>query len=57
MQTCVSIGGSPGLVVMGGDSRPIDCGFVSQHRIPDGHFSHTYIAVKNCYIFLKRPKI
>ena len=30
---------SPGLVVMGGDSRSEGCGLESQHRILDGHFS------------------
>ena len=34
--TCQS--NEPGLVVMGGDSRPRGCGFESQHRILDGHF-------------------
>ena len=33
-------GGSPGLVVMGGDSRSEGCGFESQCHILDGHFSH-----------------
>ena len=32
--------GSPGLVVMGGDSRSEGCGFESQCHILDGHFSH-----------------
>ena len=27
--------------VMGGDSPSEGCGFKSQHRILDGHFSHT----------------
>ena len=31
------MGGSPGLVVMGVDSRSKDRGFESQHRILDGH--------------------
>ena len=35
-------GGSPGLVVMGGDSRSKGRGFESRHRILDGHF-FTYI--------------
>ena len=36
------MGGSPGLVVMGGDSRSEGRGFESQCRILDGHdiFSH-----------------
>ena len=32
-----SYGGSPGLVVMGGDSRSEGRGFKSGHRIMDGH--------------------
>ena len=31
------VGGSPGLVVMGGDSRLKGRGFESWHRILDGH--------------------
>ena len=31
------LGGSPGLVVMGGDSRPKGRGFESRRRILDGH--------------------
>ena len=38
-------GGSPGLVIMGGDSCSEGPGFESQHRILDGHFSHLF-AVK-----------
>ena len=34
------LGGSPGLVVMGVDSRSKGRGFESQRRILDGHFSH-----------------
>ena len=48
------MGGSPGLVVMGGDSRSEGRGFESRHRILDGHF-FTYC--KNCNVCLKRPKI
>ena len=33
------MGGSPGLVVMGGDSSSEGHGFESQHCILDGHFS------------------
>ena len=33
----VGLGGSPGLVVMGGDSRPKGRGFESRRRILDGH--------------------
>ena len=40
MKMC--LGGSPGLVVMGGDSQSTGCGFESRRRILDGHdiFSH-----------------
>ena len=34
------LGGSPGLVIMGGDSRSEGRGFESRHHILDGHFSH-----------------
>ena len=37
------MGGSPGLVVMGGDSCSKGCGFESQHRILDGQFSHSFV--------------
>ena len=50
------MGGSPGLVVMGEDSRAKGCGFESQHHILDGHFSHIFV-VKICNVCLKRPKI
>ena len=50
-------GGSPGLVVMGRDSRSKGHGFKSQHRILDGHF-FTCICCKNCNdVCLKRWKI
>ena len=52
----VDLGGSPGLVVMGGDSRSKVRGFESQHRILDGHFSHIFV-VKICNVCLNRPKI
>ena len=48
--------GSPGLVVMGRDSRSKGCGFEFQHRILGGHF-FTYNCCENCNVFLKRPKI
>ena len=40
-----SVGGSPGLVVMGGDSCSEGRGFESRRRILDGHniFSHTFV--------------
>ena len=53
----VMLGGSPGLVVMGRNSRSEGCGFKSQHHKLDGQF-FTYICCKNCYdVCLKRPKI
>ena len=53
----IPMGGSPGLVVMGRDSRSEGRGFESRHRILDGHFS-TYICCKNYKnVCLKRPKI
>ena len=42
-QVGLKVGGSPGLVVMGGDSCSEGCGFESQHRILDGHFFHIYL--------------
>ena len=36
----INKGGSPGLVVMGGDSRARGRGFESKYRILDGLFSH-----------------
>ena len=39
------MGGSPGLVVMGGDSCSKGREFEPQHRILDGHFKH-YIVVR-----------
>ena len=37
-------GGSPGLVVMGGDSCSKGRVFESRHCILDGHFSHIFVA-------------
>ena len=49
--------GSPGLVVMGGDSCSDGLGFESQHCILDVHY-FTNICCKNWYdVCLKRPKI
>ena len=39
----ISLGGSPGLVVMGGDSCFKGHGFESRHLILDGHFSHKFV--------------
>ena len=36
-------GGGPGLAVIGGDSCSKGCGFESQCRILDGHFSHLFV--------------
>ena len=36
-QTTFDVGGSPGLVVMGGDSNFEGCGFESRHRTLGGH--------------------
>ena len=46
-------GGSPGLVVMGGDSCSKGLEFESWHRILVGHF-FTIISCKNFNVFLKR---
>ena len=46
------MGGSPGLVVMGGDSCSEGCGFESQHHILNGHFSHLFV-VKIVILFEK----
>ena len=37
------LGGSPGLVVMGGDSCSKGCVIESKHCILDGHFSHLFV--------------
>ena len=51
------MGGSPGLVVMGGDSCSDDRGFESWHHILDGHF-FPLICCKICNdVCLIRPKI
>ena len=44
------LGGSHGLVVMGGDSCSEGRGFESQHYVLDGHFSH-FIVVKLYSLF------
>ena len=49
------MGGSPGLVVMGGDSCSKGRGFESRRRILDGH--DTLICCETCVVCLKRPKI
>ena len=52
-QTLLNKGGSPGLVVMGGDSRSKGCEFESWHSILDGHI-FTFICCKTCNVFLKK---
>ena len=47
----ISSGGSPGLVVMGGDSSTDGRGFESQHHILGGHFSRIFV-VKIVLIFV-----
>ena len=49
------MGGSPGLLVMGGDSYREGRGFESQHHILDGHYYHIFV-VKNSDVCLKRQK-
>ena len=44
-------GGSPGLVVMEGDSSSVGHGFKSQHRILDGHF-FSFICCKDFSVYL-----
>ena len=52
-----SMGGSPGLVVLGRDSRSEGRRFESRHHILDAHL-FTYICCKNCNdVCMKRPKI
>ena len=49
----IVFGGSPGLVVMRGDSCSDGCGFKSQLSLLDGHL-FTYICFQNCNVCLKR---
>ena len=46
-------GGSPGLVVMGGDPRSEGCGFKSQRCVLDGHF-FTLICCKIVLILFEK---
>ena len=53
----LKMGGSPGLVVMGGDSSSKGHGFESQCCLLDERL-FTYICCKHCNdVCLKRPKI
>ena len=47
--------GSPGQVVMGGDSYSEDHGFESQHCLLDGHFSPLFVVLIE--IFFELTKI
>ena len=40
---CIHMGGSPGLVLMEGDSCSSGRGFEYQHHILDGHFSRLFV--------------
>ena len=53
----VARGRSPGLVVMGGDSRSEGHGFESRRRILDVHDIFHIDLLKNCIVCLKRLKI
>ena len=55
INSVIALGGSPGVVVMGGDLCCKGCEFESQHHILDGHF-FKYICCKNCNVCLKRRK-
>ena len=46
--------GPPGLVVMGGDSRPRSCGFESWHQILDEHFSHSLLYENAMFVWKNR---
>ena len=50
------MGGSPGLVVMGGDSRTRDCGFKS-NLIMDNGWTFFTLYYRKCNVCLKRAKI
>ena len=45
-------GGSPGLVVMGGDSRSKGRGFESRRRILDGHDIFSHLIVVKLVLFV-----
>ena len=54
--TNITLGGSPGLVVMGDNSCSRGRGFESRHRLLDEHL-FGFICCKICIVSLKRPKI
>ena len=56
IQTRLEAGGSPGLLVMGGDSCSKGRGFESQHCTYTGWTYFTFICCKNCNVCLKRQK-
>ena len=49
------LGGSPGLVVIGRDSRSEGRGFESRQHILNGHFSHIFV-VKIEMIFFEKTE-
>ena len=51
----LGLGGGPGLVVRGGDSCSRGCGFKSQHRILDRHFSHLFV-IKIVFVYFQSLK-
>ena len=51
-----ALGGSPGLVVMGGDSCTEGRGFDSHLHVLDGYISHILVA-KKCNVCLKRGRV
>ena len=58
LQIVNSMGGSPGLVVMGGDSRSKGRGFKSWRQILDGHdiFSHWFVVKIVLFVWKDRNK-
>ena len=49
------MGGSPGQVVMGGDSCSKGCEFESRHHKLDGHFSHLFVV--NIVMWFEKMRI
>ena len=52
----VYLGGSPGLVVMGGDLCSKGCGFESRHRTLDGYNIFSYIFVVRIVMFVRKDE-